>query len=113
MLGAQLVEPWPRGAGAEGRTARSPAQALAPPRVAAPLGCPRTMLLPRLWLPLLLAGLLPLVPAQKFSALTVSPGPRGAEQVTLEGQVGLRLVGARCVLWGWTAASCPGRGVGG
>lgn len=32
------------------------------------------MLLPRLcWLPLLLAGLLPPAPAQKFSALTVSP----------------------------------------
>lgn len=47
------------------------------PRVAAlPAARPAgTMLLPQLcWLPLL-AGLLPPAPAQKFSALTVSPGP--------------------------------------
>lgn len=47
-----------------------------PPSVRLPAARPAgTMLLPRLcWLPLL-AGLLPPAPAQKFSALTVSPGP--------------------------------------
>ena len=59
-----------RGRSSERRPRPRPRGPRAPP---APR--PVTMLLPRLcWLPLL-AGLLPPAPAQKFSALTVSPGP--------------------------------------
>lgn len=85
------------------------------------------MLLSRLcWLPLL-AGLLPPAPAQKFSALTVSPGrvpaspwpglwaqragdPRGGgASSSWRAEAGGTLAGGRHEPPGWTAAGCGGR----
>lgn len=122
----RLVESGPRGAERRGPGAAAaprPAPGRAAPCRRAPAARPaRTMLLPQLcWLPLL-AGLLPPAPAQKFSALTVSPGPvprprppqrPGRAQVALDevapppagaaGAGGSR-AGTRCARRGQTAA---------
>lgn len=66
---------------AEGR-GEHPAAPRVAPGAPHPHPAPRTMLPPRLcWLPLL-AGLLPPAPAQRFSALTVSPAAPSAAQGT-------------------------------